>query len=92
MASYTPIYIKDELGNIDIVTIEHLARKYGGNVWFPCKELGKQDHSMKTVDGVNNQLLAKTAHKESAGKNADVKPGISPVGSRQNKIPTPKGK
>ena len=56
------------------------------------KELGKQDHSMKTVDGVNNQLLAKTAHKESAGKNADVKPGISPVGSRQNKIPTPKGK
>ena len=47
---------------------------------------------MKTVDGVNNQLLAKTAHKESAGKNADVKPGISPVGSRQNKIPTPKGK
>lgn len=57
------------------------------------KELGKQDHSMKTVDGVNNQLLAKTAHKESAGKNADVKPGISPVGSRQNKIPNPyKGK
>lgn len=57
------------------------------------KELGKQDHTLKPVAGVNDQLLAKTTPTESAGKTADVKPGISPVGSRQNKIPDPyKGK
>jgi hypothetical protein len=57
------------------------------------KELGKQEHTLQPVAGVNDQLLAKTVPTESAGKTADVKPGISPVGSRQNKIPDPyKGK
>jgi hypothetical protein len=57
------------------------------------KELGKQEHTLQPVAGVNDQLLAKTVPTDSAGKTADVKPGISPVGSRQNKIPDPyKGK
>ena len=57
------------------------------------KELGKQEHTLQPVAGVNDQLLAKTVPTELAGKTADVKPGISPVGSRQNKIPDPyKGK
>ena len=57
------------------------------------KELGKQEHTLQPVAGVNDQLLAKTVPTESAGKTADVKPGISQVGSRQNKIPDPyKGK
>jgi len=50
VANYTPIYIK--VNNIiDILTIENLAEKYGGNKWKKCIELGKQE---KEVCELNN--------------------------------------
>ena len=42
VASYCPIYIKDETGVVEICSIENVARKYGGNVWVPCFEKGRQ--------------------------------------------------
>ena len=42
---------------------------------------------------INPEILAKDSHKEKPSEMPDVKQGVSPVGSRQNKIPTPhKGK
>jgi len=42
VANYTPIYIKVN-NSLDIVTIEHLAEKYGNNNWITCSEPGKQE-------------------------------------------------
>ena len=42
VANYTPIYIKVN-NNIDILTIENLAHKYGNNGWTTCTEEGKQE-------------------------------------------------
>jgi DNA polymerase elongation subunit (family B) len=42
VANYTPIYIKFN-EQIDILTIEDLALKYGDNNWVLCQELGKED-------------------------------------------------
>ena len=61
VASYTPIYIKDELGQIDIVTIEHLAKKYGGNVWQKCIEPGKQDKEVCNLYSINLKISTWTA-------------------------------
>ena len=42
VANYTPIYIKFN-GEIKILTIEEIARKYGNDNWILCKEEGKQN-------------------------------------------------
>jgi DNA polymerase elongation subunit (family B) len=42
VANYTPIYIRVN-EQVDICTIENLADKYGGGLWIPCVEQGKQD-------------------------------------------------
>lgn len=42
VANYTPVYIKVN-GDIQILTIEHLAEKYGNNNWITCSEEGKQE-------------------------------------------------
>ena len=42
VANYTPVYIKKN-GIAEIVTVETLAKKYGGNNWVRCNEPGKQD-------------------------------------------------
>ncbi len=51
VANYTPIYIKVG-NNIDILTIEDLASKYGHNNWIQCLELGKQEKEVCELDGV----------------------------------------
>jgi|688.fasta_scaffold18001_1 DNA polymerase elongation subunit (family B) len=52
IANYTPVYVstfekgrskKDANRIMDILTIEDLAIKYGGNNWIMCSEEGKQD-------------------------------------------------
>ena len=43
VANYTPIYLKDAEGNIDIVSVEMLGKKYGKNEWKTCIEPGKQE-------------------------------------------------
>jgi DNA polymerase elongation subunit (family B) len=42
VASYTPVIVKFN-EQIDICTIEHLAKKYGNEKWIKCLEPGKQD-------------------------------------------------
>ena len=42
VANYTPVYVRVN-NNIDILTIENLAEKYGNNNWRKCIEEGKQD-------------------------------------------------
>lgn len=53
------------------------------------KELSKDSHSLTAYKGVNDAILAKDVHKEKAPKTLDQIGNISPVGSRQNKIPSP---
>ena len=43
VANYTPVYVKDHCGRIDICTIEELAEKYGKGLWVTCREEGKQE-------------------------------------------------
>jgi DNA polymerase elongation subunit (family B) len=42
VANYTPVYVKSN-GQINILTIEQLAEKYGNNNWIKCVEPGKQE-------------------------------------------------
>jgi len=56
------------------------------------KELGKNTAEYTQVKGANEQLLAKTAPKETAKNMDELKSSASPLGSTQNKIPSPKGK
>ena len=42
VTNYTPVYIKHN-NKLDILTIEELAEKYGGDKWVMCKEEGKQE-------------------------------------------------
>jgi len=51
VANYTPIYIKVN-NSLDIVTIEHLAEKYGYNNWITCSELGKQEKEFCELNGI----------------------------------------
>jgi DNA polymerase elongation subunit (family B) len=51
VANYTPIYIKVE-NNIDILTIEDLANKYGHNLWIQCLEPGKQEKEVCELEGI----------------------------------------
>jgi DNA polymerase elongation subunit (family B) len=51
VANYTPIYIKVG-NNIDILTIEDLANKYGHNNWVQCLEPGKQEKEVCELEEV----------------------------------------
>jgi DNA polymerase elongation subunit (family B) len=51
VANYTPIKIRIDK-NIEIVTIEQLAEKYGNNNWVTCLEPGKQEKEFCELDGV----------------------------------------
>jgi len=51
VANYTPVYIKKN-NNIEILTIENLAEKYGNNKWVKCLEPGKQEKEVCELEGV----------------------------------------
>lgn len=51
VANYTPVYVKVN-NNINILTIEHLAEKYGNNNWVKCLEEGKQDKEFCELENV----------------------------------------
>uniref|UniRef100_A0A6C0KQ87 DNA polymerase n=1 Tax=viral metagenome TaxID=1070528 RepID=A0A6C0KQ87_9ZZZZ len=51
VANYTPVYVKIN-GNVDILTIEQLAEKYGNNNWIKCIEEGKQEKEFCELDNV----------------------------------------
>jgi DNA polymerase elongation subunit (family B) len=51
VANYTPVYVRIN-GNIDVLTIEHLAQKYGNNNWIKCIEPGKQDKEFCELNNV----------------------------------------
>jgi DNA polymerase elongation subunit (family B) len=51
VANYTPIYVKVN-GKVDVVTIEHLAEKYGNNSWIKCLEEGKQEKEVCELKNV----------------------------------------
>ena len=55
------------------------------------KELSKSKHTGKEYTGVNDQLLAKSVHKESASELSTPKKTKSTVGSKKVKLPTAKG-
>jgi len=55
------------------------------------KELSKSKHAGKEYTGVNDQLLAKSVHKESANEFSTPKKTKSTVGSKKVKLPTAKG-
>ena len=61
VANYTPIYIRDELGNIDICTIEDLAKKYGGNIWHQCREPGKTGKEVCNLYSIHMKIHTWTA-------------------------------
>jgi DNA polymerase elongation subunit (family B) len=61
VANYTPVYVstfkkggdkEEQNRNIDILTIEELAVKYGNNNWVLCKEEGKQDKEFCELENV----------------------------------------
>jgi DNA polymerase elongation subunit (family B) len=51
VANYTPVYVKVN-NEIDILTIENLAKQYGNNNWVICKEEGKQEKEFCELDNV----------------------------------------
>ena len=51
VANYTPIKVKVN-DKLEILTIEHLAEKYGNNNWVMCKEEGKQEKEFCELENV----------------------------------------
>jgi DNA polymerase elongation subunit (family B) len=51
VANYTPVYIKRN-GKTEILTVEKLAKKYGGNIWIKCNEEGKQEKEFCELNDV----------------------------------------
>ena len=51
VANYTPVYVRVN-GQIDILTIEQLAEKYGENNWSTCLEPGKQEKEVCELTNV----------------------------------------
>ena len=51
VASYTPVYIKVN-NEIEIITIDELAEKYGNNNWVKSIQKGKQDKEFCELEGV----------------------------------------
>jgi DNA polymerase elongation subunit (family B) len=52
VANYTPVYVKDNRGRIDICTIEELSEKYGKGLWVTCREEGKQEKEFCELEGI----------------------------------------
>jgi DNA polymerase elongation subunit (family B) len=52
VANYTPIYVKFN-EQINILTIEDLAVKYGNNNWVLCREKGKEDKEYCELSHIN---------------------------------------
>jgi DNA polymerase elongation subunit (family B) len=52
VTNYTPIYIKNNNNNIEILTIEEIARKYGNDKWILGKEDGKQEKEFCEVENI----------------------------------------
>jgi len=61
VANYTPVYVStfrksgekdEEYRNIEILTIEQLAEKYGNNQWINCVEPGKQEKEFCELSNV----------------------------------------
>lgn len=53
VANYTPVYVKVN-GEVDILTIEDLAIKYGRDNWVTCSEEGKQNKEFCELEGVES--------------------------------------
>ena len=51
VANYTPVYVKIN-NEVDILTIEQLAEKYGNNNWVECIEYGKQEKEFCELNNV----------------------------------------
>jgi len=51
VANYTPVYIKAQ-NQMDVLTVEQLAEKYGNNNWIKCIEPGKQDKEFCELNNV----------------------------------------
>jgi hypothetical protein len=77
-----------ELSPADPKAQDHVGLKRVDSL---LKELGKNKGEQEQYKGVNDDILAKSQPKETPAKNtSDDKLGTtSPVGSRQNKIPSP---
>ena len=74
VANYTPVYVKID-GNIDVVSIEHLAEIYGNNEWIECLEPGKQEKEVCKLEGVETwtekgwtKIYRVIRHKLASGK------------------------
>ena len=53
VASWTPVYVRINGGDLNICKIEELADIYGGGVWVQCIEEGKQDKEFCELEGVD---------------------------------------
>ena len=51
VANYTPVYVRIN-GIINILTIEHLAEKYGENKWINCIEPGKEEKEVCELENI----------------------------------------
>ena len=51
VANYTPVYVRVN-GQLEIITVEELANKYGQDGWVMCKEEGKQEKEFCELSGV----------------------------------------
>jgi hypothetical protein len=51
VANYTPVYVKKG-DKVEVISIERLAEKYGGNLWVLCREEGKQEKEYCELDGI----------------------------------------
>jgi hypothetical protein len=51
VTGYTPVYVKKGT-DIDLLTIDTVASKYGNDIWIPCVEQGKQEKEACELHGV----------------------------------------
>lgn len=52
VTSYTPVLIRDNMGNINLHTIDTLAERYGNSKWLPCNENGRQTKDACELYGI----------------------------------------
>ena len=74
------------MGEADADAQNHVGLKRVDSL---LKELSKK-HDPDQYTGANDQILAKSIHKEKAAKTLSDMPAgeVSPVGSKQNKLPS----
>ena len=53
VANYTPVYVRI-IGTQELIisTIEHLAKKYGKDMWIKCSEPGKQEKEFCEIENI----------------------------------------